>query len=55
MLQDMITAAKEGKVTDFEAAFQQVMSTKLADRVEAIKADIGASVPIEGEVNGDQS
>lgn len=47
----MVQAARDGKVVDFENAFNQVMSAKVLDAVDSVKADIGASVAIDGEVS----
>lgn len=50
-LSAMVDAAKNGKVTDFENAFNAVMAVKTANAINDLRAEIGASVPIEGEVS----
>lgn len=50
-LSAMIQAAKSGKISDFEAAFDQEMASRVVDTVDGIKADVGASVTIDGEVS----
>lgn len=51
----MVQAARDGKVVDFEAAFNQAMSGKILDAIDSVKADIGASVAIDGEEVSDGS
>ena len=43
-LQDMVISALDKKVTDFNAAFQNVMNMKLADRVATLKSDLATKL-----------
>ena len=53
-LSDMVAAARDGKVSDFDAAFQTAMANKVAASVDQIKSNLGASLPIDGEIeNGE--
>lgn len=49
-LTSIVAAAKDGKVADFETAFNQLMAVKVLAKIDSIQADIGADVPIEGEI-----
>lgn len=55
-ISNMVAAARDGKLTAFDAAFQQAIASKIVDAVDSVKADIGASVRIDGEesVGGDE-
>ncbi|WVX87454.1 prohead [Vibrio phage EniLVp02] len=48
-LEQLVQAAVDGKALDFDRAFDAVMATKAVERVDAIKAEVGASVMTDGE------
>lgn len=48
-LEQLVQAAVDGKALDFDRAFDAVMATKAVERVDAIKAEVGASVMADGE------
>lgn len=48
-VKDLTQAALDGKIDQFEAAFKEVMATKTLAAIEAKKAEIGASITIDGE------
>ena len=53
MSKGMVAAACDGKIKDFEAAFNAAMATKVIAAVDSVKRDIGASIEIDGEVDSD--
>lgn len=48
-VKDLTQAALDGKIDKFEAAFKQVMASKVLDAIDRTKAEIGSSVAIDGE------
>jgi hypothetical protein len=52
-IKDMVSAAQNGKVTDFEAAFNQAMAGKVLDTVQDVRHEVGSSVPVDGEITNE--
>lgn len=48
---NMVNAAVNGKINDFEASFKTAMADKVLAKIGDIKAELGASVKIDGEVS----
>ena len=48
-LEAMTNAAIDGKVADFEASFNAEMNSRVFAAVNNVRAEVGASVKIDGE------
>ena len=48
-LEAMVTAAREGKITDFESAFKTTMAQRVMSRIEDTKHELGQSIKVDGE------
>lgn len=51
-LDAMVTAARDGKITDFEQAFHSVVSQRVAQRIEDVKNELGHAKP-DGDTRGE--
>ncbi|CAL9955268.1 prohead [Vibrio phage D479] len=48
-LEAMVQAARDGKINDFDTAFNSVMAQRTMQRIEDNKVEIGKSVRVDGE------
>jgi hypothetical protein len=46
---DMIAAANNGKLTEFDKEFKSAMSEIMSSKLNSMKADIASTVRIDGE------
>jgi hypothetical protein len=48
-LNAMVAASRDGKLADFEAKFKQEVGTRVAQRIDDMKVDLGQSIKVDGE------
>ncbi|AUR85741.1 hypothetical protein NVP1081O_006 [Vibrio phage 1.081.O._10N.286.52.C2] len=46
----MVSAARDGKLAEFEAQFSREIGQRVASRIDDMKQEIGHSIKVDGEI-----